>query len=112
MVKYAVNYESNPWQVSAGQDLMWLFNGNARYFTGLSDADVGFLGDVDGIPSHYGIIFDGLNDLVDAGYLYHYTYQCGNDNLIGRIPEPTQMLLLGTALLGLAGIGRKKFFKK
>jgi hypothetical protein len=34
-------------------------------------------------------------------------------NFIYRsVPEPTQMLLLGTALIGLAGIGRKKFFKK
>jgi hypothetical protein len=34
------------------------------------------------------------------------------DYIIKRVPEPTQMLLLGTALIGLAGIGRKKFFKK
>ena len=28
------------------------------------------------------------------------------------VPEPTTWLLFGTGLLGLAGLGRKKFFKK
>jgi hypothetical protein len=32
--------------------------------------------------------------------------------LFHSVPEPTQMLLFGTALIGLAGVGRKRFLKK
>jgi hypothetical protein len=51
----------------------------------------------------------------EESFVIGYTPWCANDVILTpptSVPEPTQMLLLGTALIGLAGIGRKKFFKK
>jgi hypothetical protein len=122
-VYYSQNQESNPWEIydPKKQNLTALTSGTWYYDENLTDLEVdGLQGTWNAIvnpdiKTHYAAQFnlDFLGPETD--FIAHYTYQCGNDNLMGSgttpVPEPATMLLFGTGLIGLAGLGRKKFRK-
>ena len=97
---------ADPWQIHSGFDV-----GDATFVYG----SYSYAGD-----THY--IYEFSFELEKLGIKYgdavnfHWTMECGNNYLnlpatVNHAPEPASMLLLGTGLLGIASISRKKFEK-
>ena len=79
----------------------------------MTDSETGF----DGV-THYAAVFD-LSDLFadpefpgfSPDFLAHFTMECGNDNLIGAVPEPSTMVISGLFLIGAGFFVRRKLHK-
>jgi hypothetical protein len=112
--------ESDPWQFAPDGSDRKLY-AEDRSFTSdlLTDTNYTdlFRGNTHYYASGFDLSFIYLADSSwDGVFTAHFTMGCGNDNLMGHgtapVPEPATMLLLGTGLIGIAGVGRKKLFKK
>ena len=106
-VYFDQNYRSNPWRYQSGGTQVGI--GNFSYFENPTIEGVSLTGD-----KHYVVAINlaGLN--IGSGLrLFHYTYQCGNDLLMGQanantfVPEPSTIFLLGVGLAGI-GVWRRK----
>ena len=121
-VDYSVNQNSNPWQLDVSQYNR--LNGadlTMSYYDPNADPDAAGLLAPDAVfgtvDTRYAMNFD-LSDvslsglgLLDAGNLIHYTIECGNDAMMGRVSAVPDggvtLALLGCALFALEGLRRK-----
>lgn len=102
---YTGNTGSNPYKYSSGA-VEQVGSGTASFETFSSNiTPYGTFNGAYGNNTHYAVT---INDSYFGNkYIVHFTEQCGNDDLIGKVPEPATIILLGCGLLGLALYRRK-----
>lgn len=112
------NAASNPWKYfGRGTRLDEIFS--FEYQTGLSHAEILNLYGLDVKGRRHNVVTLDLLALFAAlgitpeEFLVHFTYECGNDNLIGaaklpQVPIPGSLVLLGSGLLALFVLGRRR----
>lgn len=78
--------------------------GSFVYKTGLTNEETGFTG-----GQHFQVSGFDLSPILgaDLSFIAHFTQECGNDSIMGQVPEPGTLILLGMGLLGISAMGRK-----
>jgi len=81
-----------------------IHTGTFTYESDLTDDQTGFKG-----GKHYKVSEFDLSGILDSNgsFIAHFTQECGNDSIMGQVPEPATMILLGMGLLGISTIARK-----
>jgi len=104
---------SNPWTYSSGGTIVGSGIGAYGLVSGGDVSILGLLGD-GGNNNHYYISLD-LSSVpsIYGDNIFHYTMECGNDNLMGKatvanVPDASSTaMLLGAAFAGVAGLRRR-----
>ena len=101
--------------ITIGGTTNWYQSFDTGYDSGMWNIDVAFI-DLDdfgiGSGAYLSSIVIGLDDSGMQPEARPSLSLVGALNSTSSVPEPATLLLLGTGLLGLAGLRRKKFFKK
>ena len=95
--------QSNPVAYSSGS-VQKKGDGTFHYKDKLTDAETGFTG-----GQHFQVSNFDLSPILgpDGSFIAHFTQECGNDVIMGQVPEPGTLILLGMGLLGISAMGRK-----